>query len=113
MLVCLLLFLVLVTLRLLLELNLLSDPARRDAAKFVLCSSTALFAHLSSCINDALCCWPNLWQMTLDMVRVVLQHNTSKMGTLKLPSAVTAVGGVHFGLKTGLTPPPAAKDKED
>lgn len=110
MLVCLLLFLVMVTLRVLLEL---SDPARRDTAKFVLCSSTALFSHLLSYINSTLCCWPNLWEMTLHMFRVVVTHTTSELGSLKIISALATVGGVYFGLKTGLTPPPATKDKED
>ncbi|CAB9525349.1 expressed unknown protein [Seminavis robusta] len=114
MLVTLLMFIVLVTTRMLLEFNLLSDPNRSQTAKFVVLSAVALLAHLLSYINSTLCCWSNLWEMTVHMVQVVSSDTLKEPSSMKILSAVAACGSIYYGLSAALTPhtPPAATEQK-
>ena len=105
MLMALLLFVVVVTLRLLLEFNLLSDAARTDTAKFVILSATALLAHLISYINDTLYHWDNVLDMTVDMMRVMVDRYWHHPTPLKAVSMAAACGSLYYGAKTALTTP--------
>ena len=114
MLLALLLFVVIVTLRLVLEFHLLSDADRSDTAKFVLLSATALLAHLFSYINDTLFHWDNVVTMTLDMMGVMIDRYWHHPTPLKGLAAVAAGASMYFGFKsafTSTTSMPTTKDE--
>jgi hypothetical protein len=97
----LLLFIAVVMVRLVLEFDLLNDPARKDTAGFVLLSVVSLMAHLLSYINSTLCLadsWSNLGGMTMDVIRLILMKCYDKPMSMRVLSIAAAGGAMHFGL---------------
>jgi hypothetical protein len=97
-----LIIIVMVTLRVLLEFRLLSDPKRRIAAKFVLLTAVALMSHFVSYINSTICCWSNLFEMTLHMFQLVFSRTLREPTVMQVVSGVAACGSVYYGLGSAL-----------
>jgi hypothetical protein len=98
--ISLLLFIAIVTVRLLLEFDLLKDPARTDSAKFVVLSAVALTAQLLSYINPTLYCWPNLAEMTIHLLRLIVNKASEEPSFMRLLAIVSAMGAMFFGFKS-------------
>jgi hypothetical protein len=98
----LLIIIVMVTLRVLLEFHMLSDPKRSITAKFVVLTAVALMAHVVSYINATICCWSNLFEMTLHMFRLVFSRMLQEPSVMNMISGVAAFGSVYYGLGSAL-----------
>jgi len=109
--VCLLLFIYIVTLRLVLEFDLLADRTRRDTAKFILFSSLALSLHMVSHVNSTMHCWDSLAEMTLDYARIVFERSFKGFGSdgggrlkfLNVAPTTCLVVAVFYGIKSAVT----------
>jgi hypothetical protein len=115
--VSLLLFIAIVTVRLMLELNLVTDPKRHDTARFVGFSAMALTCHLLSYINESLCPWSNLWEMTLGLFWMILEQCWKQPTVMRSISLVCSIISITFGIKSATasnTPTNTAeKDKKE
>ena len=100
--VSLLLFVIIVTVRLMLEFNLVSDPARHDTAMFVGLSAAGLTCHLLSYINESLCTYRNLGHMTVDLFWIVVEQTWHAPTLLRAISVACSVLSVAFMLKSAL-----------
>lgn len=98
--VSLLCFVIIVTLRFVLEFNLLRSEDRTDTAKFVGFSSVALVAHLVSDLNEALFSYSNLWKMTLSLVRIVVGRVVEEPTAMRIVALLATAGAFYFGCKS-------------
>ena len=112
--VSLLLFIFIITVRVLLEFDLLKDPSRTDTAKFVILSAVALTAQLLSFINPNLYCWSNLLSMTVDFIQLILHKAIQEPTSMRMLALVSAAGSMFFGIRSASTQTVAPeKDKEE
>lgn len=98
--VSLLLFIAIVTIRLVLELDMVSDPRRRDTGLFVSFSAMALTCHLLGYINDSLFNWKNLGEMTVDLCWIIVEQAYNEPTFMRSSSLVCVVASMVFGLKS-------------
>ena len=111
MIVGLLLFIAIVALRLILEFDMLTNPDRRDTAIFVMLSSVALVAHLLSIVNTTLYCWPNLAEMTVDLVRIIVTKAINEPSAMQSLSIASALGAAYYGVLAATTSPSSVNNQ--
>jgi hypothetical protein len=99
----LLLFIAIVTVRMLLEFQLLTDPARKDTAIFICLSALALICHLLSYINESLYNWNNFWDMTMDLLKITFRQAVSEPTVMRTCSVAGFLAAGAFGFKSALT----------
>lgn len=99
----LLLFIVIVTVRMLLEFQLLTNPARKDTARFVCFSSMGLGCHLLSYINESLHNYGNFLDLTIDMIKITFRQAVSEPTVMRTCSIFGFVAACVFGCKSVLT----------
>ena len=110
--VSLLLFIAIVTVRLMLELNLVTDPSRRDTALFVGFSAVALTCHLLSYINEHLYNWNNLGEMTMELFLIILQQAWNEPTVMRTIAVVSTMVSILFGIKSAMTSSPRKEEEE-
>ena len=96
----LLLFIIIVTIRLLLEFELLVDPDRQDTGKFVILSSLGLFAHLVTFIESTLN--TSLLSMTMELIGNLYSCWGKGLRPLEILSMFAFVGSAYYGVKSAL-----------
>ena len=106
--VSLLLFIFIVTIRTILEFNLLTDITRKNIGKFVLCSSIALFAQLLSYINTTLShsshTYTNLVTMTIHLFKnLILMKAIEEPTSMRLVAILSAFAAIYFGIQSATT----------
>ena len=98
--ISLLLFILIVTVRTLLEFNLLTDPARKNTGKFVILSSIALLAQLLSYINTTLHSWSNLCTMTVYLFKnLIVMKAIEEPTMMRLVAIGSAFAAMYFGIQ--------------
>jgi hypothetical protein len=103
MIVGLLLFIDIVALRLILEFDMLNRLDRRNTAKYAVLTSVALVAHLLSVVNRTLYCWPDLAEMTVDLVWIIVTKAINEPSALQSLSIATALGAGYYGVLAATT----------
>ena len=98
-------FLTAVTLRILLEFDLLHVPHRFRTACFTLASVSILFFHLLSFVNRRLHSWPNLGAMTWDVVRMYWARCWNGFQTADILSLVSFVAAFGIWVSLWVRPP--------
>jgi hypothetical protein len=94
-LVSLLSFLSGVTVRIVLQFKLLMRQ-RRNHLIGVVGAMTAVVTHLLSYVNQTLYCWPNLFAMTVHVVKLIMQRATTGQHPLEIISVLSTVVGIVF-----------------
>ena len=102
--VSLLLFVAIVTIRLMLEMNLLTDPERRDTCIFVGLSAVALSCHMLSYVNESLNGWDHLGDLTVELFESVLHQAWYHPTILRSISLLSAACSVLYGIKSAVSP---------
>mmetsp|Transcript_20949 Transcript_20949/g.31594 ORF Transcript_20949/g.31594 Transcript_20949/m.31594 type:complete len:131 (+) Transcript_20949:416-808(+) len=92
------LFIIVVTIRMLLEFELLVDPERRDTGKFVICTSIAFLVNLLAFVNPR-----TLVTMVYDLAIIIwTQGSSSGQSLLHMVSIMAVMGALYFGLKSAI-----------
>lgn len=100
--VSLLCFLTAVTLRAILEFQLL-QPHLRNQAKALFCIMTALISHLVSHVNQTLISFRNLLQMTLHVLELAVQKSHVEQDPFQYVSIIATMLAAYYGIKALLT----------
>jgi hypothetical protein len=91
-------FIAIVTVRVTLEFDMFRIRARRDTAKFILCSAGALMASLLSFVNKDE--HMNMTDVTLDLVRLVLADIRKRtLSVMDILTAVCVMASTVFAMK--------------
>jgi hypothetical protein len=91
-------FIVIVTVRVMLEFDLWRIPARRDTALFMLCSSGALMASLLSFVNEDMNM--NMKDMTLALIRLVVADVLQTPTVMDVLTVLFVIGSLYFSIKS-------------
>lgn len=84
-----------VTIRMVLQFNLLLKE-RRNHLIGVLGTMIAVLSHLLSYINQTLYCWPNLFVMTVDVIKIIIRRAMSERNPLEIISIISSIVGITF-----------------
>lgn len=94
-LVSLLMFLSGMTIRIVLQFNLLKKE-RRNPLIGVLGMMMAVLTHLLSYINQTLYCWPNLFAMTIYVIKLIISRVMTGQHPLEIVSLLSFMIGIVF-----------------
>lgn len=100
-------FLVAVTMRLLLEFDLLKRDADGklvggNTVATVVCSMAALFTHLMSFVNNTLYCWRSIIGMTLHLFKMTVRCAVVERKPLQIMSVLSSIAAVFFVSRASL-----------
>ena len=96
-------FIIVVTIRILLEFNLLSDEDRNNTAKFVILSAIALLAHLISDFQATLYDYSGPGEMAVELVKLIINRAIDEPTMLRVIAILSPMGAIYFGIKAAFS----------